>query len=154
MASYEMANTTIKSRKYLIRVSNSCRHYLPAREVKLLITCVETEGAGGRPIEAFTERVPLQWERQELAGSASVTVGPDAYAILFYVQDDGLLKFTTIDQPTNFPIAEKGPKNYWVTLRAISIESDSPPIRYKVVWDGKWEDGESEMRNHINVEIA
>jgi hypothetical protein len=49
----------------------------------------------------------LQWERQEVT-PASVTVGPDAYASLFYIQDDGLLKFTTLVEPRHFPKSRKG----------------------------------------------
>jgi hypothetical protein len=65
-----------------------------------------------------------------------------------------LLKLTTLAELVHFPKAKKGPQTYWVTLRATSIEDDRPPSTYKIVWDGKWEDGDSEMRNHVSVEKA
>jgi hypothetical protein len=150
----ETCSKPIKARWYLIQVSNARRYLRPANDVRLVITRVQSEGAGSQLIDLFTGRVPLQWERQELAGTAAVTVGPDAYASLFYVQDDGLLKFTTLAELVHFPKAKKGPQTYWVTLRGTSIEDDSPPSIYKIVWDGKWEDGDSEMRNHVSVEKA
>lgn len=71
------------------------------------------------------------------------TVGPDAIAALFFVQDDGVLAFTPMLSPrgelaSHFPREHRGASTLWVTLQALSIEADSPPIRLKIQWNGQW----------------
>jgi hypothetical protein len=39
-----------------------------------------------------------------------------------------------------------------LSLQAQAAESDSPVVRVKITWDGKWEDGAKEMRRHLFLE--
>jgi len=32
-------------------------------------------------------------------------------------------------------------------------EADSPVIRIKIAWDGKWSEGAREMRRHLAIEV-
>jgi hypothetical protein len=39
-----------------------------------------------------------------------------------------------------------------VEVKAQSDETESPPIRVKLAWDGQWSDDASEMAKHLVVE--
>ncbi len=81
------------TRYYLVRVSNDRRAVRAAHEVQLVLTRIEKSGAKG--IETiFDEIMPLSWQRQELHPLLTRTVGTDAIASLFFVQEDGLLGIT------------------------------------------------------------
>jgi hypothetical protein len=145
-------DTKTKARYYLVRVANEHRSS-PAHEVQLVITSVEKPNAAGNPVEVFSERLPLSWERQEVL-PPRIIVGPDAFASLLFVQEDGLLRFTPIVDIGHFPQPDKGPTTCWVTLEAKSVEWDSDPRRVKVIWDGKWHEGVKEMDTHLIITHA
>lgn len=145
-----------KARYYLIRVKNPKR-IPPAHEVELVLTRIEKSGARGPEI-LFDEIMPLMWQRQELYPLRTRTIGADAIAALFYVQDDGTLGFVPALSPggglaTHFPREHAGRSTLWVTLQAISTEADSPPIRLKIEWDGQWHAGKAEIEKRCNVSV-
>jgi hypothetical protein len=80
-----------KARYYLIRVQNPKR-IPPAHEVELVLTKIEKSGPSGAEI-LFDEVMPLSWQRQELYPLRTRSIGPDAIAALFFVQEDGTLGF-------------------------------------------------------------
>jgi hypothetical protein len=129
------------ARYYFVPVRNPTR-FPPAHEVHLVLTRIERSGPSGVEI-LFDEIMPLSWVRQELHRLLTRTVGPDAIASLFFVQDDGVLGFTPALTPqgglaTHFPRSHKGPVILWATLRALSIEADSSSMRLKIDWNGQW----------------
>jgi hypothetical protein len=132
------------ARYYLVRVSNARREVRSAHEVQIVLTRIEQSGRRG--IEtSFDEIMPLSWQRQELHPLLTRTVGTDAIAALFFVQEDGLLGITPALAPrgelaTHLPREHRGPTTLWITLRALSIEADSTPIRLKIEWNGQWRD--------------
>jgi hypothetical protein len=122
-----------KARYYLLRVANPRRTIRSAHDVQLLFTRIEKSGSHGPEI-LFDEIMPVGWIRQELYTLPTRIVGPDAQAALFYVQEDGLLEFTPArPTATHFPLSHQSPVTLWVTLQAVSIEADSPPIRLKIM---------------------
>jgi hypothetical protein len=129
------------ARYYLVRVDNPSR-FPPAHEVQLVLTRIEKSGQSGPEI-LFDEIMPLSWMRQELNSLLTRTVGTYQDAAVFFVQDDGMLAFTPMLTPRgelagHFPREHRGPATLWVTLRALSVETDSPAMRLKIEWNGQW----------------
>jgi hypothetical protein len=147
-----------EARYYLMRVTNPRRTIRPAHDVQFLFTRIEKSASHGPEI-LFDEIMPLLWVRQELYPNLMTrTVGPDAFAALFFVQDDGVLGLTPGIPPsgalaTHFPRLHHAPVTLWVTLRAVSIEADSRPIRLKIEWYGPWHKGKSELENSCRVSL-
>jgi hypothetical protein len=129
------------ARYYRVPVRNPTR-FPAAHDVQLVLTRIEKSGEG--EVETvFDEPIPVAWERRELNPLLTRTVGTEANASLFFAQDDGVLGFTPALSPTGellatFPRIHQAPFRLWVTLRAVSIEADSPSIRLKIDWNGQW----------------
>jgi hypothetical protein len=131
----------LSARYYKVPVTNPKR-FPPAHEAQLVLTRIEKSGAHG-PEVIFEEIMPITWERQELYPLLTRTIGSDQIASLFFIQEDGVLGFTPALTPTGghaaqFPREHKGAVTLWVTLRAVSIEADSPSVRLKIDWKGQW----------------
>ena len=144
------------ARYYTVPVSNPTR-FPAAHDVQLVLTRVEKSGA--REVETiFDEPIPMAWQRRELDPLLTRTVGTDALASLFFAQDDGTLGFTPAVSPTgellaNFPRVHTAPFTLWVTLRAVSIEADSPSIRLKIDWNGEWRGDKADLSEVCRVTV-
>jgi hypothetical protein len=143
------ANNGRKQRYYLIRVRNK-RRPRPAHEVRPMLTCLEERENDGFN-KLFTERLFLQWDRQESLWP-ELTVGTDAFFSLFFIQDDGLLEFTSSSSLVHFP-AQHQAGTYRATVQAISEETDSKQYQVTIHWSGGWHDGNAEIKPHCRVEI-
>jgi hypothetical protein len=146
-----------KARYYNIRVKNRKRQLTlaQAHEVQVVLTRIEKSGSHG-PEVLFDEMMPLPWLRGEYDRLLTRTVGSDGLAQLFFVQDDGILGITPAIPPNgmllgHFPREHTGRSTLWVTLRAVSIEADSPPIRLKIEWSGTWHAGKAEIEDACPV---
>jgi hypothetical protein len=139
------------ARYYQLRVKNVRPGRVPAaHEAQVLITRVEQPDAAGQPILVFGETVPLGWVRGEVYPLLR-TIGPAVDASLFWVGADGAFAFLPIVWPNHFPKPVKGAATFWITVQAQSIEADSRPLRLKIVWDGQWQPGASELAKHLIV---
>jgi hypothetical protein len=145
------------ARYYIVPVANERRAVRPAHEVQLVLTRIEKSGAKG--IETiFDEIMPLAWQRQELHTLLTRTVGTDAIAGLFFVQQDGLLGITPALSPrgelaSHFPREHRGPTTLWISLQALSNEADSTSIRLKIEWDGQWRDDKVGLEGVCRVSV-
>jgi hypothetical protein len=59
---------------------------------------------------------------------------------------------TTIT-PNKYAEEYAGRTQLWVTVAARGRERDSPPVRFKITWDGEWDRGASEMKTHLNIDM-
>src|SRR6476620_9998004 len=139
-----------RARYYFARVINR-RRVPSAHEVLLVYTRIERSGPSGPEI-LFDEITPAAWQRQELEPLITRTIGRDALAVLFYVQQDGIIGLTPMVAPggglaAQFPQPQRGPCTLWITVRATSIEADSESIRLRIDWNGQWHDGKAEVEN-------
>jgi hypothetical protein len=144
----------LNARYYHLRVRNLRPRQFPAHEAVVFVTCVEKPDANGQPFIVFDETVPITWVRQEHYGSViSRTIGPDQTANLLWVREDGRFQFELVQpQPNHFPEPIlSGRADFWVTVQVRSIEVDSRPRRFKVAWDGQWQDGATEIAKHLVV---
>jgi hypothetical protein len=140
------------ARYYHLIVSND-KPFAVAHEVQIVMTRLEGVGPGGQPQEIYRVPLPLSWRNQrELDPRPWRTLGGRSHeADLLFVREDGLLQFTPMAFPRDFPGLYKESVVLWVTLEAWSIEGASRPLRLKVAWDGKWERGDAEMKRHLQI---
>jgi hypothetical protein len=101
----------------------------------------------------------LPWARQEYLSLLTRTIGTPASGSVFFVQENGMLGFTPAIATggvlaSHFPREHQGPCTLWVTLRALSIEADSEPLRLKIDWNGQWHPGKAEIERACLVSIA
>ena len=137
------------ARWYHVVVRNEAR-WSNAHNVRVFLLQVERPGPDGRLQLEWTGEQQLIWENQELYPLAR-TVGADAKADLIAIAmyERRVLELRTIVIPFNLRKFREGPCDLTLTLRARSDESDSPPLRVRVSWDGRWDPGEQEMRHHL-----
>jgi hypothetical protein len=150
----ETGNIVLSARYYHVKLSNSRRfRFYAAREAQVLIVRVESAGLDGNPQVVHSAPLPLAWQNAALYPS-SRTIGPEAIADLLYVRADAWLFLTPLAHPSNFPGHHCSPTRLWVTLQGRSIEADSKPLRVEIIWDGQWDSGQAEMRNHLRVSVT
>jgi hypothetical protein len=142
------------ARYYLVSARNPTRFPM-AHNAQLVLTRVEQPDAAGKPYLAFNEILPLAWQRDPTGRLLTRTIGPKAVADLFFVQDDGLLQLpiTPAVTPNHFPAVHKGNTTLWMTLQAVADEADSPPVRFRIDYNGQWHAGEAEMGRNVTVSI-
>jgi hypothetical protein len=146
-----------RARYYFVNVENQRRYIASAHEVQAVLTRIQKSGAAG-PETIFDEVMPLPWQRQELQPLLTRTLGTSSLAGVFYVQQDGTLGITPVGGPertvaAHFPREHIGPCTLWITLRALSIEADSPSIRLRINWSGQWHDGKAEIEGQCVVTV-
>jgi hypothetical protein len=137
-----------EARYYRLRITNSSWRS-PAHEVHIVIESVTRPGPGGDPILELRGPIPLRWEHAD-AFPAMRNVGSAVVADLLAVTSDRTLALQTI--PATKPYALGA--DLTITVVARSLERESLPVRFRVVWDGDWHVGETEMRRHVRVALA
>jgi hypothetical protein len=68
------------------------------------------------------------------------------------VVKDKWLQLHLLVRPFNLDVERRAATTLVLSLQAHANESDSPVLRVKIAWDGKWHDGSQEMRRHLTVE--
>ena len=147
----ELSQSRIESaRFYHIQVENK-RRWSTANQVQVFLTRIDMPGPDGDMRIAWLGEVPMRWRYQD-ANPIARTIGPDAQCDLCSVVKEKFLRLETLIRPTELPCEWREPTNVVVYLQARSVEVDSPVIRVKIAWDGKWQDGDLEMGDHMVVE--
>lgn len=138
------------ARYYHLQVSNS-RRWSPATQVQVVLLQVEEPGPDGRLVVRWTGAAPFIWRHQEVY-SALRTIGADADTDFCNVVKDKWLGLNLMVHPFNLNTQKREPCSLVLSVRAQCNEAESPVIRIKIAWDGKWADGTKEMRQHLVVE--
>jgi hypothetical protein len=148
---------TRPARRYLVSVTNTNRWPI-AHNVQIVIERLEREGPDGSPTPAWTGEIPLQWVDREIHPLLR-TIGRPARAALAVVTDDSTrgrkeLHLMPLIEPSNFQRSYYARTHLWVTLMATADEADSQEVRLEIAWDGQWNDGDSEMAQHLTIRQA
>ncbi|HXF76019.1 MAG TPA: hypothetical protein VNN13_07995 [Methylomirabilota bacterium] len=138
-------------RYYHLRVANS-RRWSPATQVQVMLLQVEEPGPNGSLKIQWTGAIPLGWRHQQLY-PASRTIGAPADVDLCSVVKNKWVAIHPLVTPFNLEVQRRQASTFVLVLQAQSGEADSPTIRVKIAWDGKWHDGAQEMRGHLSVEV-
>jgi hypothetical protein len=137
---------TRDARYYRLRITNRNRRG-SAHEVHVAVESMTRPGlGGGDPILELRGPVPLRWEHAE-AFPAIRNVGSPVVADLLAVTSDRTLAIQTVPTAKEYVVGA----DLLITVVARSLERESAPVQIRVVWDGGWHVGETEMRNHLRV---
>lgn len=139
-------------RYYHLQVSNS-RRWSPANQVQVMLLRVEEPAPQGGWKVQWTGAIPLGWRHQQLY-STSRTIGAPADVDLCSVIKNKWLALHPLITPYNLEVQRRQACVFCLTVQAQGSECDSPAIRVKIAWDGKWHDGAQEMRGHLGVEVS
>jgi hypothetical protein len=145
--------TTRKSaavRYYHLQVSNS-RRWSPATDVQVHLLQVEERGPSAKLQIAWSVAVPLIWRHQDVFPT-SRTIGAPGDVDVCSVREDRVLQLQVLVHPFNLITQFKEPIDRVLTLRARGNEVDSAPLRLRISWDGKWDDGTHEIGKHFVIE--
>ncbi len=124
----------------------------PAHQVQVLLLQVEEPAANGDLQITWTGAIPLGWRHQQLYPPAR-TIGAPADADLCSVVKNKWLELHPLVVPFNLEVRRRESCTFVLSLQAQGSEGDSPVIRIKITWDGKWHDGAQEMRRHLILEV-
>jgi hypothetical protein len=141
---------TEEARYYHLRVSNA-RRWSPATQVQVVLLQVEEPGPDGKLAVTWTGAAPFNWRHQEVY-PALRTIGADADSDLCNIVKDKWLALNLMIHPFNLNSQWKQPCSLVLSVRAQGSEAESPVIRLRIAWDGKWNDGAQEMRRHLIIE--
>jgi hypothetical protein len=143
--------------RYYRLVASNARRWSIAHDVRILITNLEVPDASGLPTPVWTGEIPLLWLHGQVY-PASRNLGRPASADFVIIAQDlhvsenqHQLHLMPAILPNNFQRSYYSAMHIWVTVVATSIETDSPPLRLAVDWDGAWEEGEAEMARHFKI---
>jgi hypothetical protein len=138
------------ARYWHVRVRNE-RRWFPAHHVQVLLLQIEEPGPNGAPQIKWAGEAPVLWENQELY-SAGRAIGASGRVALCSVVKGKCLALHPLIAPLNMETQRHTACSLILTFQARADEGDSPPLRVRVAWDGKWDDGTQEMRQHLTLE--
>lgn len=139
------------SRYYHLRVSNA-RRWSPATQVQVVLLQVEEPAANEEFQIIWTGAIPLEWRHQQLY-PVTRPIGAPADVDLCSVIKNKWLQLHLLIEPFNLEVRRREPCSLILSVQAQGSEADSPIIRIKITWDGKWHDGAQEMRRHTILEV-
>jgi hypothetical protein len=143
-----------KSRYYHLKVSNPRRKADAVHGVSVTLQRVERKGKDGQYHETWSGDIPMVW-RNELPGGEKKVIGTWAESDLCSAIRDKFLtlhvKVMPNDLKWRYEVGHDVPIDIVVTVQARGNEVDSDVARWRIFWDGKWEDGDLEMRKHFHV---
>ena len=140
-------------RYYHLRVDNKARRrWPPATKVQLVIQRVEEPGPDDEWITKWSSGPCPLTPRSPEVTPLFATVGPPAYYDFFSISEYKEFILRTLITPNNLPAKFKDQKvKLAVTVQALSVEADSAPKRFVIVWDGQWHSGKTEMGQHVSI---
>jgi hypothetical protein len=158
----------VQARYFHCEVGNTARRF-PFRDVRLMLEQLDVMRSG-EWAKVWDGRVPLRWRHEErvmewqVNGQHQVVplsyepkqIGASWHADLFSVTSEKKFQIQPFIVPTRLNHAlsneiDPNEVNVRMTIRAISVDGDSEPLRVIVKWDGQWVDGENEMGSHLRV---
>ena len=137
------------ARYYHVRVSNLAR-WPTATQVQIYLIRLEEPGPDGELQLKWLGDVPLRWKFQEIH-PLSRTVGPAADCDLCSVVRGKWIELHPLITPNNLEAKRRGTTDMVVSLQARSNEGESKIHRFRISWDGQWQDGGREMAQHLVV---
>jgi len=145
----EQEQRTEDARYYHMRVTNQAR-WPSSNQTQVFLQRVEQPGPDGALQIKWDGEVPMEWTHQSIYPLAR-TIGPDAYCDLCSVGEGKWIRLHPVIAPNSLEIIYRTKTVLVLSLQAKGNEGESPIARFKIAWDGIWEDGETEMARHLVV---
>lgn len=138
-----------QARYYRLRVFNEAR-WPKATQVRVQLIRLEEPGPDGQLLLKWAGEVPLEWTHQQIV-PLERTIGPSATCDLCSVVRGKWLKLHPVIMPANLAdlALRRSAADVTVSLQVTSSEADSTICRFRISWDGQWNDGEAEMAQHL-----
>ncbi|HBH81276.1 MAG TPA: hypothetical protein DDY39_15750 [Nitrospira sp.] len=140
---------TEEARYYRIRLENKVR-WPSANQTAVYLLSIEEPGPDDVLQVTWSGELPVQWTHQAIHPVLR-TIGPDIYCDLCSVVKGKWLQLHPLIVPNNFLLQRRNPTRLVVSLQAKGSEGESTISRFEIAWDGKWDDGDLEMRRHLIV---
>lgn len=140
------------ARYYHIRVSNDRRQLSPAKAVQVFLIRMEEPGPDGELQVKWIGDIPMRWRNQEFF-PLTRTIGPPYDSDLCCVVKGKWLELLPLIAPYNLDVKRTQKSLFVLSLQARANETDSAILRVQISWDGGWEDGDLEMKNHLKVKV-
>lgn len=137
------------TRYYRIRVTNEER-WQSATQTQVYLLRVEEPGPDNVLQTKWAGELPLIWTHQSIFPIAR-TIGPSATIDLCSVLQGKGIYLHPLIEPINFQLQYTNAVSLILSLQAKANEGESDISRFKIAWDGKWEDGDNEMAQHLIV---
>lgn len=118
--------------------------------MSVVLLQVEELGPDGDFQIRWTGDVPFGWRHQQLF-PISRTIGAQADIDLCSVTQSGRLQLHLLLTPFNLETVRSQATTMVLSVQARGDQTDSTVFRVKIAWNGKWEQGTAEMRNHLVV---
>jgi hypothetical protein len=139
------------ARYYRLRVKNTSR-LVKAHQVYIWLLAIHHADEKGELSSAWTGELPLIWEHKDQFPGAR-SLGEPKNADVVAVSADGELTLQSLIPALALPGPYKLPCCLVLTVQARSDEGSSPETRLLIEWDGRWDRGDKEMREHLKFEI-
>jgi len=160
---HDPINDTVKKAKgryFHLSVANN--GWSIATNAGIYLTSIMLRGVGGDWHQTWNGDAPLSWRNGALYPLLREIGATAIDADFFYLVENKWLEACVVDgaRSNNIPTdSEPFRPGRWrkkiemiVTVQAKSTESASSPYMYYVAWDGKWEEGDSEILRHIKID--
>lgn len=140
---------TDDARYYHLVVSNEAR-WSKSTETEVLLKkieeCVHNKGYQ----TTWSGEVPLEWTRSILYGRGR-TVGSAKSCDLCSVGKKIWFRIQVLNPPGSLKYLYTKKTSLILTIQAQGVESDSPDTKFKIEWDGLWDDDDDKMLHHLIV---
>lgn len=141
---------SVDARYYHMIVKNQSRWRI-SNQTQVFLQKVEQQGTGGRFQIVWEGEVPMEWMHQSIYPSAR-TIGPELICDLCSVVKGNYLQLLPVITPNSLQTKYSTATVLILILQAKGNEGESPKVRFKIAWDGIWDDGEAEMQRHFVIE--
>ncbi len=137
------------TRYYYLEVTNTRRAFSsPAHEAQLFLLRLEpltSQGVG------WTGAIPIRWRNHEHVPKAR-TVGPAVDCdFVRVVSSPPALELLPTFRPNNLQVHWTTKCDFITDVQARSNETDSRVVRFRVTWDGQWDQDADAMRQHLRI---
>lgn len=140
-------------RFFHLKVWNQRRRLATAHQVQVFLIAIEQPGPNGEWLVSWAGNVPIRWRDQEITPFTQTIGAPVDCDFCMVGKLGRVLSLMPLIAPNNLKVHWEGPCKFMVRLQARSTEKDSEELYIQVSWDGKWEDGDIEMKKHLQVEV-
>lgn len=137
------------ARYYHVKVTNHSR-WPNATQVQVYLTRVEEPGPDRNLQITWAGEIPIHWRHQAIH-PLSRTIGHAIDCDLCSVVKEKWVQLHPLIVPNNLEVIRRNPTTMVVSLQARSNEGDSKITKFEISWDGKWDDGDKEMTQHLIV---
>lgn len=145
------------ARYYHLKVLNE-RRWSSATDAQVFLTSIEEPDAVGENRLVWAGEVPFKWQHAEIRGIQPRSLGSAQIVDLCNVvqsNEMGLGKWVELDllfTPSGIENPRRNGFKLVLGIQAKSKEVDSNVLRLEIAWDGKWADGNDEMKRHLVVQ--